>query len=74
MAEGEGVGNDGVWMDGDDNPPDYLRYNGEGNKNAVLTRSMQKTVLKQSIRTLARSEVKSAIQLWIEPHRPMLST
>ena len=30
MTEGEEGDNKGVWMDGEDNPPDDLRYNGEG--------------------------------------------
>ena len=28
MAEGEEGYNEGVWMDGEDEPPDDLRYNG----------------------------------------------
>ena len=40
----------------------------------VLTGSMQKTVLKQAIGTLARSEAKSAIQLNSRKHRLSLST
>ena len=48
-------------MDGEDDPPDDLIYNGEGKKIVVLNRSVQKTVLKQLITTLARSEEKAAI-------------
>ena len=36
MAEGEEGGNEGVWMDGEDKPPDNLRYNGEGKKNLCI--------------------------------------
>ena len=28
MSEGEEGGDEGIWMDGEDNPPDDLRYNG----------------------------------------------
>ena len=38
-------------------------------KIVVLTGSMQKTVLKQEIATLARLEAKSAIQLCSQIHR-----
>ena len=74
MEKEEEEDDEGIWMDGEDEPPDNLRYIGEGNKTVVLPRSMQRTVLKQSIATLARSEAKSAIQLCIPPHRPSLST
>ena len=30
ISEGEEGGDEGVWMDGEDDPPDKLRYNGEG--------------------------------------------
>ena len=63
MSEGVKVDDEGVFMNGEDDPPDDLRYNGEGKKFFVLIRSMQKTVLKRSITKLARSEAKSAIQL-----------
>ena len=42
-------------------------------KIVVLTGSMQKTFLKQTIATLARSEAKSTIQLCCQKHRPSLS-
>ena len=35
MSEGVEGENEGVWMDGEDKPPDDLRYNGEGKKNVV---------------------------------------
>ena len=43
-------------------------------KIVVLPGSMQKTVLKEAIATLARSEENDAIQLISQPHRPSLST
>ena len=43
-------------------------------KMVVLPGSMQKTALKQSIATQARSEAKDAIQLRSQPHRRSLST
>ena len=48
-------------MDGEEEPPDDLRYNVSGNKIGALPGSMQKTVLKQATATLARSEEKGAI-------------
>ena len=38
MVEGVEGGNEGVWMDGEDEPPDDLRYNGEGKKNRCMNR------------------------------------
>ena len=38
MAEGVEGGDEGVWMDGEDEPPDYLRYNGEGKKIRSINR------------------------------------
>ena len=35
MAAGEEGGDEGVWMDEEDEPPDDLRYNGEGNNNLL---------------------------------------
>ena len=35
MVEGEEGGNEGVWMGREDEPPDDLRYNGEGKKIVV---------------------------------------
>ena len=35
-AEGEDGGYEGVWMDGEDDPHDDLRYNGEGKKNSCI--------------------------------------
>ena len=43
-------------------------------KIVVLFGSMQKTVLKRAITTLAWSEVKVTIQLCSRKHRPSLST
>ena len=43
-------------------------------KTIVIPKSMQKTVLKRTIATLARSEAKSAIQLRNQPSGPSLST
>ena len=37
MAEGEEGDDEGVWVDGEDEPPDDLRYNVEGNMlNSML--------------------------------------
>ena len=33
MSEGVEGDDEGVWVDGEDEPPDDLRYNGEGKKN-----------------------------------------
>ena len=35
MSEGEEGDNECVWMDGKDDPPDDLSYNGEGKKIVV---------------------------------------
>ena len=43
-------------------------------KIVVLPRSIQKTVLKQAIATIARSEAKAKIQFFSQKHRPSLST
>ena len=43
-------------------------------KVVLLSRSMQKTVMKQEIATLASSEEKSTIQVRSQPHRPKLLT
>ena len=42
-------------------------------KIVVLSRNMQKTVLKRAIATLTMSEAKAAIQLRSRPHRKILS-
>ena len=72
MAEGEEGRDEVIWMDGEDDPPDELRYNREGNKIVALPGSMQKTVFKREISTIERSEVKAAIQLCSLPHRQSL--
>ena len=36
MAEGEEGRDEVIWMDGKDDPPDDLRYNGEGKKNHYM--------------------------------------
>ena len=36
MAEGLEGDNEGVYMDGEDEPPDELRYNREGKKNSCM--------------------------------------
>ena len=36
--EGEEGGDEVVWMDGEEKPPNDLRYNGEGNKNCCINR------------------------------------
>ena len=36
MAEGVEGGDEDVWMDGEDEPPDGLRYNVEGKKNSCM--------------------------------------
>ena len=38
MAEGVEGGDKCVWVGGDDNPPDCLRYIGEGKKNCCMNR------------------------------------
>ena len=63
MAEGVEGNDEDVWVDGEDDPPDYFSYNGEVGKIVVRTGSMQKTVLNQRIATLAKSEAKAAKQL-----------
>ena len=35
MPDGVEGDDEGVWMDGEDEPPDELRYNGEGKKIIV---------------------------------------
>ena len=51
MEKGEEGYDEDIWMDGEDEPPDDLRYNGEGNKIVVLPRSMQNTFFKRAIAT-----------------------
>ena len=36
MSEGEEGNDEGVWMDGEDETSDDLRYNGEGKKNCCI--------------------------------------
>ena len=36
ISEGAEGYNEGVWMDGEEDPPDELRYNGEGKKNRFM--------------------------------------
>ena len=74
MEEGGEGDNEGIWMDGEDDPPDDLRYNEKCKKNRCITCSVQKTVLKRAIATLARLEAKSAIQFRSKPHRLRLLT
>ena len=38
MTEWGEEGDEGVWMDGEYEPYDYLRYNGEGKKNRCMNR------------------------------------
>ena len=38
MADGVEGDDKGVWNDGEDEPPDDLRYNGEGKKNCCINR------------------------------------
>ena len=74
MAEGEEGNDEGVWIDGENDLPDDLRYNGEGNKNCFITREHAEDSFKQSIATLARSEAKATIQFCSQTYRPSLST
>ena len=37
MSEGEEGNDKGIWMDGEDDPTDELRYNGEGKKVFCIT-------------------------------------
>ena len=37
IAKGREGGNEGVWMDREDKPPDDIRYNIEGKKNRCVT-------------------------------------
>ena len=73
MAEGDEGRYEGIWVDGECKTPDDLRYNVEGRKNRCITREHADSFLKQSITTLARSEIKAAIKLRIKPHCPSLS-
>ena len=38
MEEGDDGGGEGIWMVGEDEPNDDLRYDGEGNKNCCINR------------------------------------
>ena len=38
ISEGEEGDDEGVWMDGGNEKPDDLRYNGEGKKNRCINR------------------------------------
>ena len=60
MTEGEEGGYEGVWMDGEDNPPDDLRYNGEGKKNSCITREHSENVFE--VRNCNTSKVRSKIR------------
>ena len=74
MTEGVEGNNEGVWIEGEDEPPDDLRYNGEGKKNCCINREHAEDSFEESIPTLSRSEAKAAIQLCSQPHRRSLST
>ena len=74
MVEGVEGDNGGVSMDGEDNPTDEIRYNGEGKKNRCMNREHAEGSLKRTTTKLARSEEKTAIQLRSRKHRPSLLT
>ena len=63
MAEGEEGGDEGIWMDGEDEPPDDLRYNGEGKKNRCMNREHAEDSFEASncntgkVRSKSRNEI-----------------
>ena len=63
MAEGVEGEDEGVWMDGEDKPPDDLRYNVEGNKNRSMTREHAEDSFEANNRNISKvkSESRSII-------------
>ena len=63
MAEGGEGGDEGVWMDGEDDPPDDLRKNGEVKKNRCITREHAEDIFEASNRNTSnvRSEICDTI-------------
>ena len=59
MEEGEEGGNEGVWMDGGDNPPDDLRYNVEGKRNCCINQEHAEDNFEVSNRNTSKVIIKS---------------
>ena len=63
MVEGEEGEDEGVWIDGEDEPSDYHRYNGEGKKNCCTTREYSEEIFEASNQNTSkvRSITRNAI-------------
>ena len=55
---GEEGGDEGVWMNGEDEPSDDLMYNGEGKKNGCITRDHVEDSIEESNRNNSRFRSK----------------
>ena len=54
MSEGvEGV-DEGVWMDGQDYPPDDLSYNGEGKKSCCMNQEHAEDIFEANYRNTSK--------------------
>ena len=58
--EGE---DEGVWMDGEDDPPDDLRYNGEGKENCCINWEHAEDSFEANDRNISkvRSKIRNTI-------------
>ena len=63
MAKGGERDNEGVWIDREEDRPDGLRYNGEGNKNRCINREHAEESFEVSNRNVSkvRSEIRNKI-------------
>ena len=60
MAEGKEGGDEGVWMDGEDETPDDLRWNGEGKKFFLINQEHVEDIFEA--RNCNTSKVRSKIR------------
>ena len=63
MAEGVEGNDEDLWMDGENNPPEDLRHNGEGNKNCCMNREHAEDSFEAKNRKISkvRSESRNTI-------------
>ena len=57
-------------MDGEDKPPDELRYNGEGKKNVCIAREHAKEIFEASNCGNSKVRSESRDKLFSRTHRP----
>ena len=72
MVEWEEGYDGGVWMDGEDDPPDDLRYNGEGKKNHYMNQEHVEDSFEVNNRNISKVRSKSRNKLCSRKHRPSL--